>query len=63
MLKFEFTKSWFVLNQVITAVPAGDQFNAWKESGFAPEAEFLAKLESIDGITAVETQTYTFMPM
>jgi hypothetical protein len=48
---------------VITSVNAGDQFNAWKEAGFAPEEEFLAKLGSIDGITTVETQTYTFMPM
>jgi hypothetical protein len=48
---------------VITSVPAGDKFNAWKENGFAPEADFLAKLESIEGITVVETQTYTFMPI
>jgi hypothetical protein len=49
--------------QVITSVPAGDKFDAWKESDFAPEAEFLTKIKSIDGLSTVETQTYTIMPM
>ena len=50
-------------HKVVTSIPAGDKFNAWKERNFAPEEEFLFKLKSIDGISAVETQTYTIMPM
>ena len=49
--------------KIVTSIPAGDKFNAWKEKNFAPEEEFLFKLKSIDGISAVETQTYTIMPM
>jgi hypothetical protein len=48
---------------VITSVPASDEFNAWKESDFAPEAEFLAKVKSIDGLSTFKTQTYTIMAM
>lgn len=48
--------------KVITSVSA-DKFGDWEKSDFAPEAEFLDKLKSIDGITTVETQTYTLMPM
>ena len=58
-----FAKSWSLPWKVITSVPAGDKFEAWKDSGFAPEDEFLSKLKSIEGISAVETQTYTIMPM
>lgn len=32
-------------------------------SRFSPEADFLKKVEAIDGISFVETQTYTLMPM
>ncbi|KAG7344149.1 hypothetical protein IV203_022157 [Nitzschia inconspicua] len=46
--------------KVITSVSA-DQFPAWKDAEFAPEASFLTKLSTIDGITQIETQTYTFM--
>jgi hypothetical protein len=48
---------------VITSLPAGDKFAAWEANGFAPEDEFLSKLKEIDGISTVETQTYTLMPM
>jgi len=34
-------------------------FEAWKEGGFEPEAEFLAAAKKIAGVSAVETQTYT----
>jgi formate-dependent phosphoribosylglycinamide formyltransferase (GAR transformylase) len=44
--------------KVVTTLPA-EKFGAWEEKGFAPEAAFVAKLEGIDGITVVETQTYT----
>jgi hypothetical protein len=46
--------------QVITSVSA-DEFPAWKDADFAPETSFLDKLSTIDGITQIETQTYTFM--
>jgi hypothetical protein len=48
--------------KVITALSA-ETFGAWSEKAFAPEIDFLAKLQAIDGITQVETQTYTLMPM
>jgi hypothetical protein len=48
--------------KVITSLPA-DKFGAWEENKFAPEEEFLTKLKTISGISSVETQTYTIMPM
>jgi hypothetical protein len=48
--------------KVITSLPA-DKFKAWEGSEFAPESEFLEKLKAIDGISTVETQTFTLMPM
>lgn len=48
--------------KVITSLPA-DDFGDWEANDFAPEETFLKKLESIDGITTIETQTYTIMPM
>jgi hypothetical protein len=48
--------------KVITSLPA-DKYGAWEANKFAPEPTFLEKLEAIDGITQVETQTYTLMPM
>jgi hypothetical protein len=47
---------------VITSLD-GDSFGSWEESGFAPEEAFIAKLKGIDGVTQVETQTFTLMPM
>ena len=34
------------------------EHDAWKAQEFAPEAEFVAKLEAIEGVSAVETQEY-----
>ena len=48
--------------QVITSLSA-DDFGAWEEAGFAPEEDFLAKVKAIDGVSLVETQTFTLMPM
>jgi hypothetical protein len=48
--------------KVIISLPA-EKFGAWEENKFAPEEAFLAKLKSIDGISTVETQTYTLTPM
>jgi hypothetical protein len=48
--------------KVITSLPA-DQFGKWEEEKFAPEQAFMETLKGIDGITVVETQTYTLMEM
>jgi hypothetical protein len=48
--------------KVVTSVSA-DKFGAWEESKFAPEETFLANIKAISGISTVETQTYTIMPM
>ena len=48
--------------KVNTSMGAED-FGKWEADGFAPESEFLAELGAIDGITSVETQTFTLMPM
>jgi hypothetical protein len=40
-----------------------DAFGKWEAEGFAPEAEFLAELKKIPGITNIETQTFTLMSM
>merc|ERR1712238_361056 len=48
--------------KVITSLP-GDKFEQWEKASFAPEAEFLEKLRAIEGISTVETQTFTLMPM
>lgn len=47
--------------KVITALDA-EKFGDWEKAAFKPEAEFLEKLKAIDGITEVETQTFTLMP-
>jgi hypothetical protein len=39
------------------------QFEEWEKAGFAPEEAFLEKIKKIDGVSAVETQTYTIMPV
>lgn len=44
--------------KVITSLPES-KFGAWEEKGFAPESKFLEMLKDIDGISVVETQTYT----
>jgi hypothetical protein len=40
-----------------------ETYDAWAATGHAPEETFLAALNSIDGITQVETQTFTVMPL
>eukprot|EP00547_Thalassionema_nitzschioides_P003905 CAMPEP_0194199840 /NCGR_PEP_ID=MMETSP0156-20130528/701_1 /TAXON_ID=33649 /ORGANISM="Thalassionema nitzschioides, Strain L26-B" /LENGTH=112 /DNA_ID=CAMNT_0038924781 /DNA_START=106 /DNA_END=444 /DNA_ORIENTATION=+ len=46
--------------KVITSLDA-EKFGEWDKQKFAPEEEFLLALNAIDGITEVETQTYTLM--
>eukprot|EP00588_Corethron_pennatum_P009023 CAMPEP_0194267406 /NCGR_PEP_ID=MMETSP0169-20130528/1918_1 /TAXON_ID=218684 /ORGANISM="Corethron pennatum, Strain L29A3" /LENGTH=112 /DNA_ID=CAMNT_0039008231 /DNA_START=31 /DNA_END=369 /DNA_ORIENTATION=+ len=48
--------------KIITSLSA-DKFGAWEENAFAPEVDFLSTLKGIDGISAVETQTFTLMTM
>uniref|UniRef100_A0A7S0NB29 Uncharacterized protein n=1 Tax=Phaeocystis antarctica TaxID=33657 RepID=A0A7S0NB29_9EUKA len=44
--------------KIATTVPL-DTFGPWEEAGHPPEAEFIAKLKKIDGVSQVETQTMT----
>jgi len=44
--------------KVVTKLPQKN-FEAWEKDGFAPEADFLAAIKGISGVSAVETQTYT----
>ncbi|CAJ1357584.1 unnamed protein product [Effrenium voratum] len=44
--------------KVVVKLPA-EKFGAWKEANFEPEEAFLGKLKGIDGISTIETQTYT----
>lgn len=46
--------------KLMTTVPL-DDFGAWEDSGYAPEAEFLEKIKAIPGVSQVETQTITNM--
>ena len=48
--------------KLITALD-GEKYGDWEAAGHPPEAEFLKAVEAIDGITTVETQTFTIMPM
>jgi len=48
--------------KVITTMKA-DKFPKWEESKFEPEAEFLETIKKISGVSGVETQTYTIMPV
>mmetsp|Transcript_22181 Transcript_22181/g.51827 ORF Transcript_22181/g.51827 Transcript_22181/m.51827 type:complete len:113 (-) Transcript_22181:133-471(-) len=48
--------------KVVTSMSAF-KFSDWEHAKFAPEAEFLAALAEIDGISQIETQTYTLMKM
>merc|ERR1719346_340076 len=44
--------------KVITKLPL-KAFEAWEKDSFAPEADFLAAVKGINGVSVVETQTYT----
>ena len=48
--------------KVIVALPA-DKWGAWEAAGFAPEAEFIKSVKAIEGVTTIETQTYTLEPV
>mmetsp|Transcript_28746 Transcript_28746/g.52380 ORF Transcript_28746/g.52380 Transcript_28746/m.52380 type:complete len:163 (+) Transcript_28746:60-548(+) len=44
--------------KIITKLPI-EQFKAWEDKGFEPEAQFLADLRSIPGVANIDTETYT----
>jgi len=44
--------------KVVTKLSAS-AFGEWEKNGFSPEASFLAACKQIEGISVVETQTYT----
>ena len=46
--------------KVAVALPA-EEYGKWSEAGHPPEDEFLAGLKKIEGVTLVETQTFTLM--
>jgi hypothetical protein len=48
--------------KVVMSMPA-EKFGEWEAKGFEPEAEFLEAIKKIDGVSKVETQTYTTMPV
>ena len=48
--------------KIVTALDA-EKFGEWESAAFAPETDVVAKLTAIEGVSAVETQTYTFMSM
>mmetsp|Transcript_57607 Transcript_57607/g.67244 ORF Transcript_57607/g.67244 Transcript_57607/m.67244 type:complete len:113 (-) Transcript_57607:190-528(-) len=48
--------------KIVTSLGA-DKFGEWESASFAPETSFLKELKAIDGVTSVETQTYTLMEM
>jgi len=48
--------------KVVVALDAA-KYGAWEEAKHSPEDEFLASVKAINGISEVETQTYTLMPV
>mmetsp|Transcript_40315 Transcript_40315/g.101255 ORF Transcript_40315/g.101255 Transcript_40315/m.101255 type:complete len:157 (-) Transcript_40315:126-596(-) len=44
--------------KVVVKLPL-DQFSSWEKAAFEPEAKFLQALGEIEGISNIETQTYT----
>jgi len=48
--------------KVVVALPE-PKYGDWEKTGHAPEEAFLEKIKKIDGVSVVETQTYTLMPV
>ena len=48
--------------KVIVALEAAE-FGNWEGNKFAPEENFINAVKAIEGITQIETQTYTIMPV
>mmetsp|Transcript_19922 Transcript_19922/g.29373 ORF Transcript_19922/g.29373 Transcript_19922/m.29373 type:complete len:129 (+) Transcript_19922:1298-1684(+) len=43
---------------VVVKLPL-EQFHAWENKSFEPEARFLEALQKVEGLSVIETQTYT----
>lgn len=43
---------------ILRTVPVAE-YGPWSEKDHSPEADFLAKIKAIDGVSQVETQTIT----
>lgn len=50
----------YSLFTLLHTVPV-EEYGPWSEKGHGPEADFLAKIKAIDGVSQVETQTITNM--
>jgi hypothetical protein len=48
--------------KVIVSLKA-ENFGKWGENKFAPEEDFLNEIKGVSGVSTVETQTYTIMPV
>ena len=48
--------------KVIVALDAAE-FGNWEGKKFAPEENFINAVKAIEGVTQIETQTYTIMPV
>jgi hypothetical protein len=48
--------------KVITALDA-EAYGAWEQRQFAPEAEFFSAIKAVPGLSQLEQQTYTIMPV
>mmetsp|Transcript_35155 Transcript_35155/g.35795 ORF Transcript_35155/g.35795 Transcript_35155/m.35795 type:complete len:193 (+) Transcript_35155:111-689(+) len=48
--------------KVIISLPT-NAFELWEKNNFKPEADFLKSVSGIEGVSNVETQTYTFMSL
>ena len=44
--------------KIITTLPS-DTFGAWEADNFAPEGKILEAMKAVDGVSSVETQTFT----
>ncbi len=48
--------------KIITSL-VSESFESWEQDAFKPEADFITRVSAIEGVSAVETQTYTIMPV
>eukprot|EP00467_Chlorarachnion_reptans_P004048 CAMPEP_0114497290 /NCGR_PEP_ID=MMETSP0109-20121206/6243_1 /TAXON_ID=29199 /ORGANISM="Chlorarachnion reptans, Strain CCCM449" /LENGTH=111 /DNA_ID=CAMNT_0001674657 /DNA_START=54 /DNA_END=389 /DNA_ORIENTATION=- len=51
------------LDYKISVSVSADAFGDWEKAEFTPEKKFLEAAAKIDGVTKVETQTFTLMPV
>ena len=46
--------------KIIVEISA-DCYDAWSKAKHAPEADVISSFKTVEGVSSVETQTYTFM--